>query len=209
MVVQHQIQNVHALKLWDGQSLLTAPPPPEYLFASPALSLDPFGRSGCWPDQFPDVPPPPLPPQQPNKVVYLSDFCSMQKRFAVADPRSLSGATVVPGHCPRPSLSPVKQNNPGRVVVQVRYPRSLAEGDPENASGFVIRPPRLRSESISITDGRLSERNLKILIQIQSHHPENTSPSLPGMVWRTALSPTQGRRPAHCASYNSHLGINA
>lgn len=41
----------------------------------------------------------------------------------------------VPGHCPRPSLSPVKQNNPGRVVVQVRYPaKSRFRGDPSHGS---------------------------------------------------------------------------
>ena len=87
-------------------------------------------------DQFPDVPPPPLPARKQKKLSRRSD--------------------------------------------RMRYSRNPAQGDPVNASGFIVQHSTSTAEIVPLTARRMSERNLKILRQTQSHHPENTSPSLPG-----------------------------
>lgn len=148
-----------------ARSLTT--PPSEVPFRESSPPPDPCGHSGCWPDQFPDVPPGP--------------------------PRAAAG----------------KHNKPVPRADRMRYSRNPAQGDPVNASGFSVQHSTSTAEFCT-THCALNVRTQPKDSETDSKPPPGEHfPFVAGMVWRTALSPTQGRRPAHCASYNSHLGINA
>lgn len=125
-------------------------------FGPVALPASRCGHRSCGPSR--DTAPYPLRPHQTNKVVYLPFFFSMRKRYAVVDPRTLSGATVVPGQCPRPSLSPVKQNNPGFRVVYVKYPRKSRFMGPARMGFILHRAAAIRCDRRYLPPARWSPR---------------------------------------------------